>query len=203
MDNLERIQEIDGILTTFLHQGFPITLLIVLLISISFVSESCYRKEMSRKGLLGYFIYLITTVVILFVITSWNQNYEEEREQLLEEFYSSLEETVTIETSDIVTSNPVKYRYCPHSDLYGSETTFCHLVEFVTDGEISQVLIPLEKSPYASVENKIKITYYDLSDKEREFIRNELGLDSGVGSVGRNVYPIYKNDWSLGISIEK
>lgn len=202
MEQLSRIQEINETLNSFLHSSFPILVLIVLILSIPVISSMKEDETLTKRVLIGYIVYIAVSVAILYNIGSTNGELKKEAMELEEAYFDSLEQTVTIETSDIVKSTPVRYKYCPQEDLYYNDTTYCHLVEFVTDGKVSQVLIPLKKSPYASAENKIRITYYDITDEEREFFNEKLKISEGVYSERtRNI--VDEDGWALGKSIDK
>lgn len=135
-----------------------------------------------------------TTLYMIVDRTSMKAEYMELSEQSL----ASIETTAVLKTNDIVNSIPVQYWFCPHVELKEDEK--CTYLEFLSEGDITQLFIPLNKSVYANADKALEITYYDLSKEEREFLNEYLAIEYRAISGKHEIYP---NGWSLGLSIKK
>lgn len=199
MENLERILELSEKLNSLFY-NFGITLvgifmsLAFLLVLIIVITEN--ESDVLMQASIVGFVALLSIGFTTFSILN-GAIMRSELEVLNEKALASIETTAVLNTKDIVNSIPVLDSYCPTVEL--KEYEVCTYLEFISDSKMTQLFVPLDQTVYASAENELAITYYVLSEEEREFLNHYYDVKRLTIDFKHVLHP---NNWSLGVSIE-
>lgn len=193
MKDFSRIQEINQILESFIHKEF-IAILFVLTCIVFIIMVFTNNKLVFGAGILYCCLFIGALVYDSYTIGK----LEDELAEL--EVSAKIDvagDTKIVQSTKILEKVAVEKKYCPHTELKNSET--CTYLEFLSDGEITQVFIPLDRTIYADKENPISIEYLEAPHKDMvslyEYFNFERTYIDGK-------HKIYKNYWALGTAIK-
>lgn len=193
MENLNRIQEVNQRLDSFIHKEF-IALLFVLTCIVFIIMVFTNKKMIFGAGI----VYCCLFIGALIYDTYTVGKLEDELAEL--EVSAKIEitdGTKTLQATKILEKVAVGEKYCPHTELTNTEA--CTYLELFSDGEITQVFIPLDKTIYADKENPISIEYLDAPHKDMDYLHEQFDFEK---TYIDGKHKIYKNHWALGTSIK-
>lgn len=222
MDLMKKISELNSIIDGNIDTaGWFFLVTIVLLIVLKFFT-GILADGSAGKGI------RMTTAAILLSIVGISlycgyllydmKKVEKEIAVIEQEFYSTLEETETIEVGLVLTTHKSVDYLCPHVILKENEE--CTYVKFISEGEVSEVFIPLEKDALSKADLPLNITYVSLTKEEYEFLNEHLHInqiDFTESKVQRDFFGyilskwfgekktpfVDSKRWALGVSINK
>lgn len=166
---IERLIEIDSQLRyspfSVSHYFTGVLALGLLIIFISIYAE--LKKAKSLKGASWIFGVAISVSLVLMTWSVYETtSLTKERDILIAEFAAKEMTTKEIEIEDIVNLEMLLDLNC--QNLQDGQT--CYLVEFLSNEDISQTVIGLDDALPTESNGSVKLTYYDYTDKELEFL---------------------------------
>lgn len=200
METMNRLLELDDRYNSFFFSLFDLFILPIGIISfllLLFTINECVNEGVFPFSILiGIFLTFIGSLSMFGYIATENTKMLEEMNELEKTFFATLE-TATVSTTDIKENISVRPRFCPHMELKENET--CTYLEFVSEGEISQILIPLEQDVQAIKNNELTFTYYSVDKKQRKFLNEYFGMKKVYVNKKQK---IDTKGWAFGVSID-